>query len=258
MTSPRLRLRRALAAPLFAALLASGASAQEMDFDAMSDAERAAFGAEVRAYLLENPEVIMEAVQALEARQAQAQAQADLDLVAENAEAIFDDGYSWVGGNPEGDVTVVEFLDYRCGYCRRAHPDVLELIESDGNIRFVIKEFPILGENSVRSSRFALAARAVGGDEAYEAASEALMTLNADMDETVMRRLAESLGLDADAVLAEMDSPAIDEQIARTRDLAQMLQVNGTPTFVMGDELIRGYIPLEAMQEIIAETRQEG
>lgn len=257
MFKPRL-VQTFLAPSLLAIALATGAQAADLDLENMSDADRTAFGAQVRAYLLDNPEVIMEAVQVLERRQAEAQAQDDLSLVANNAEALFEDGYSWVGGNPEGDITVVEFLDYRCGYCRRAHPDVLELVSSDGNIRYIVKEFPILGENSVLSSRFALAVREVAGDEAYEAANEALMALNAEMEPTVMRRLAETLGLEADAVIAAMDSDDITRQLADTRALAQILQISGTPTFVMGDQLVRGYVPLETMQEIVAEARQDG
>jgi protein-disulfide isomerase len=209
----------------------------------------------VREYLLENPEVIMEAVQVLEARQAQAQAQGDLDLVAANTDALFNDGYSWVGGNPDGDVTIVEFFDYRCGFCRRAHPEVKQLLEIDGNIRYIAKEFPILGENSMISSRFAIAVRKVAGDDAYAAANEALIALNSDMDEPVLRRLATSLDLDADAVLDAMDDEDITRQIAETRALAQSLQINGTPSFVMGTQMIRGYLPLDAMQEVIAEER---
>ena len=97
----------------------------------------------------------MEAVQILEDRQAAQEAEAGAGMIATNAEALFDDGYSYIGGNPEGDVTLVEFLDYRCGYCKRAHPEVAELLAGDGNIRLIVKEFPILGEESTLSSRFA-------------------------------------------------------------------------------------------------------
>ena len=106
-----------------------------LDLQSMTDEERAIFREEVRAYLMENPEVIMEAVAVLEEREAAAQAQADLSLVSDNASAIFDDGYSRVGGNPDGDITLVEFLDYRCGFCKRAHGEIAKLLEADGNIR---------------------------------------------------------------------------------------------------------------------------
>ncbi|MCI5110869.1 MAG: DsbA family protein [Marivita sp.] len=244
-----------LALSFAALLMATGVQAADLDLSNMSDADRAAFGAQVRAYLLENPEVIMEAVQVLEERQAAQQAQGDIALIENNADAIFNDGYSWVGGNPEGDVTIVEFFDYRCGFCRKAHPEVAELLELDGNIRYIAKEFPILGENSVISSRFALAAREVAGDDAYEAAKEALIVMNGDLDDAVLRRLADTLGLDADAVLAAMDSDSISQQLAETRALAQALQINGTPSFVMAGQLVRGYVPLDAMQQIVAEAR---
>ena len=246
-----------LATSIAALFMATGVQAADLDLGDMSEEDRAAFGAQVRAYLLENPEVIMEAVQVLEERQAAEQAQGDVALIENNADAIFNDGYSWVGGNPEGDVTIVEFFDYRCGFCRRAHPEVAQLLELDGNIRYVAKEFPILGENSLVSSRFALAAREIGGDEAYEAAKEALIVLNGEMDDTVLRRLADTLGLDADAVLGAMDDEGITEQLATTRALAQTLQINGTPSFVMGDQLVRGYVPLDAMQQIVAQARQD-
>lgn len=251
-----LKFRSALS--VLAIALATTTHAADLDLDNMTDAQREAFGAQVREYLMENPEVIIEAYQVLEARQAEAQAQGDLNLVSDNADAIFEDGYSWVGGNPDGDVTIVEFFDYRCGFCRRAHPEVKELIESDGNIRYVAKEFPILGENSVISSRFALAVRMVAGDEAYALANEALIALNGDMQEPVLRRLAETLGLDADAVLTAMNDDDVTRQISDTRALAQKLQINGTPSFIMGGQMIRGYLPLEAMQDVIAEERNEG
>ncbi|MCP5114952.1 MAG: DsbA family protein, partial [bacterium] len=104
--------------------LAGAAQADGLDFGSMNEAERAAFHAEVRAYLLKNPEVIFEAIQILEERRNMAEAEADRDMVRDNAGAIFTDGFSFSGGNPDGDVTVVEFLDYRCGYCKRAHPEV--------------------------------------------------------------------------------------------------------------------------------------
>jgi protein-disulfide isomerase len=241
-----------------ALLTGTTALAQNIDVTDMSDSERDAFRAEVRSYLMENPEVIIEAVNALEARQAQAEAQAAEAAVGDNTDAIFNDGVSWVGGNPDGDITVVEFMDYRCGYCRRAKAEVEELVASDGNIRFVLKEFPILGEASLTMSRFAIAAKNVAGDEAYKQVHDAMMELTADPTEDALRGVAEELSLDADAIIAEMGSDAVNSQIAETRALAEELAIRGTPTFVMGDELVRGYVSLEEMQEIVAAERQEG
>jgi hypothetical protein len=131
-----MRLLAAVMALGLAAMLAAPPAAAN-PFEAMTVEEREAFRAELRAYLLENPEVLEEAIAVLEERRAQLQAEADIALVTANAEALFEDAGSWVGGNPEGDITVVEFIDYRCGYCRRAYQEVEELVATDGNIRFI-------------------------------------------------------------------------------------------------------------------------
>lgn len=226
-----------------------------LDLNAMTDAERAAFGAQVREYLMENPQVIMEAVAALEAQQAEAQAQADVDLVQQHADAIFNDGFSYVGGNPDGDVTLVEFLDYRCGFCKRAFNEVEQLIATDGNIRFVVKEFPILGEQSVLASRFAIATKLVEGDDAYKALHDALMEYNGEITLPALRRLSGTFGHDADAIEARMNDEEITANLQATRQLAQQLQINGTPTFVLDNELLRGFLPADQMQIIIDDKR---
>lgn len=236
-------------------IAALAAPVAALDLSAMSEAERASFRAEVRAYLMENPQVIIEAVNQMEARQADQQAQDDLSLVATNAEAIFNDGFSWVGGNPEGDVTVVEFMDYRCGYCRKAHGEVEQLLQSDGNIRLIVKEFPILGEASTISSRFAIATKLVAGDGAYKLVHDALISFGGEPSKAALARLADGLGLDGAAIIAGMGSDDVTREIAETRELAQRLQIRGTPTFVMGDQLVRGYVPLDAMQQIIDDER---
>lgn len=238
---------------LFALLLALPAAA--LDLNDMTDEQRQVFREEVRAYLMENPEVIMEAVGVLEAREAAAQAQADLTLVSDNADEIFDDGYSFVGGNPEGDITLVEFLDYRCGFCKRAHGEVAKLLETDGNIRLIVKEFPILGEQSLLASRFAVATKQVAGSEAYKGISDALMEMQGDVTLPALRRMATTFGLDAEAIEAEMNSDDVTAQLRATRALAQKLNITGTPTFVLEDELLRGYLPYDEMQVIVDDKR---
>lgn len=233
-------------------------TAPAFDIDAMTDAERDAFRAEVRAYLLDNPGVLMEAIAVLEQQQQAEQANADVSLVMSNAADLFEFEGDWVGGNPDGDVTIVEFMDYRCGYCRRAHPEVTELLNTDGNIRLIVKEFPILGEESLISSRFAIAVRQTAGDEAYKQAHESLMTLRGAVDEATLMALATEVGADAEAVAAQMKSPEVDAVIAVNRALAQRLNINGTPSFVFGDQMLRGYAPLDAMRSLVEELRDAG
>ncbi|QYK43286.1 MAG: thioredoxin domain-containing protein [Paracoccaceae bacterium] len=222
----------------------------------MTDAERTAFRAEVRAYLLENPEVLMEAIAVLEDRRNADAAASDRQMLSDNRAAIFEDPASWTGGNLEGDVTVVEFVDYRCGYCRRAHDEVAELIASDGNIRFVLKEFPILGEASVISSRFAIATLQIAGPDAYKRVHDELIALRGEPSPDTLSRLATDLGLDAPAILAHMESSEVTAVIAANRDLADRMEINGTPTFVIEGTMVRGYVPLDGMRQIVAEQRK--
>jgi len=242
-----------------AALVFAGATAPALasDITALSDAERAAFRAEVRAYLMENPEVLLEAYQVYEERQEAAKAAVEEQMVRAYASKIFDDPNSWVGGNPDGDVVLVEFMDYRCGYCKKAFEEVNQLLETDGNIRFIVKEFPILGDQSVLASRFAIATRMVSGDDAYEKVHDALMGFKGNISEKGLVRLADKLDLDGDAILAKINDPLVDQIIGENHQLAGALQISGTPTFVLGDQLLRGYVPLANMMDLVAEARAE-
>ena len=234
--------------------LPGAAPAQTLDFGAMSEAERAAFRDEVRSYLLENPEVIFEAIQILEERRNAAAAEADRGLVAANADAIFSDGFSWTGGNPDGDITVVEFLDYRCGYCKRAHPEVEELLDRDPNIKLVIKEFPILGPDSVRAGKMALAALDIDRSK-YRALNDALMAHQGNLTEAAAYQIAAEVGYDIAALKERAGSAEIDDRLNSNYQLANALGLQGTPAFIIGDEIIRGYLPVDDMMTVIEKVR---
>lgn len=264
---PRLAFpRRPLARLLAAAALATAgllahapaASAQTALSDAMQlDPEgRALLRSEIRKYLLEHPEVIMEAVKVLEDRRVEAEATEARDLVADNAAEIFQDGYSHVAGNPDGDVTVVEFIDYNCGYCKKAHSDVRELVESDPNLRYVVKEFPILGPSSITAAKAALASRAQQDGRLYMAFNDALMGHRGALSDEQVWLIAEDVGLDVEALKAEAETAEIKSQIDRTYALAKKLEIQGTPTFVIGDELVRGYAPIDHMRDVVAAARE--
>lgn len=221
----------------------------------MTKADRDELREEIRAYLLENPEVLVEAMNELQQREDEAAAQRDLMRLSDNAEAIFSSPHDWVGGNPDGDVVLVEFMDYRCGYCRKAYSEVEELVKSDGNIRFVVKEFPILGEASLLSSRFAIAVRQLHGDAAYEAAHDALIELRGEPTAETLARLASDLGHEPQPIIDRMGSDEVMAVIKDNHALAETMEITGTPTFVLKDMMLRGYLPLEDMREIVAEVR---
>lgn len=240
----------------FALIACLATPAFAFDVTSMSEAERSAFRAEVRAYLLDNPEVLAEAIEVLQNRQAEAEAQGDQALVSANADDLFEDGHSFVGGNPDGDLTIVEFIDYRCSYCRKAHAEVEELVRSDGNIRYVVKEFPILGEQSLLASRFAIAALQSVGPEAYAKINAGFYeNFRGDVTPETLTSFAASLDLDGSAILSAMDSPEVSKVIEENHLLAQRMRISGTPTFVFGDQMLRGYAPLEHMQALVEAGR---
>ena len=237
---------------LAAAALCTATAMPVLAQDTMDDVE---FGERVRDYLLENPEVIMEAVGILQMRDEAAAQEADEALVAAHSEALTNDGFSWVGGNPDGDITVVEFMDYRCGYCKKAFPEVENLLSADGNIRFIVKEFPILGDQSVLASQFAIATQIVAGDAAYKAVHDTLMSFNGEITADSLRQVADSLDLDGAAILARLDDPEVIRRITANRELGQALNISGTPTFVVEDLMVRGYVPEDQLQALIDDLR---
>ena len=239
---------------LFLALQTSAAVAGGLG--TMTDDERTAFRAEVRQYLLDNPEVMMEAMGVLQDRQDKAAADHDQQVLSQNSDRIFKDQASWVGGNPDGDVTVVEFMDYRCAYCRKAYSEVADLLETDGNIRFIVKEYPILGDDSVTSSRFAIAMRILHGDDAYAQTHDALITLRGSPDDDTLGRLATKLGYDPAPILAMMKDAKVTAIITENQALGQELNITGTPTFVINKTMLRGYLPEDQMKKIVETARQ--
>ncbi|WP_395006577.1 DsbA family protein [Cypionkella sp.] len=224
----------------------------------MTDAERAAFRAEVRSYLIENPEVMVEVMTELQARQDKAASANEAQLLVTYKDDLFADSHSWVGGNPDGDITLVEFMDYRCGYCRKAYEEVEQLVKADGNIRLIFKEYPILGEDSTISSRFAIAVLQLHGGEAYKKAHDALITLRGKPDAPTLTKLAADLGFDGAEVVAKMGSDEVSAVITKNQDLGNKMQISGTPTFVIQGSLFRGYVPLDGMQQIVADERKKG
>ena len=235
---------------LFAAPFTSAA-----DLSNLSETDRKVFGQEVKRYLIENPEVIFEAVDAFKAQQAANEAQNDFALVQQHSAALFDDGFSYQGGNLEGDITLVEFIDYRCGYCKKAFQELNELLEADGNIRLILKELPILGEASIAASRFAVAVKQLYGADAYKRVHDALFSLPGQPTPATLSSMSRKLDLDTDKILDHMASNEVAEEISKTAKLAQKMKISGTPTFVMQDEILRGYLPLESMQAILRDKR---
>lgn len=242
---------------LAAAALTAATALPSFAFDPanMNDAEKQAFGQAVRDYLISNPEVLMEAMNEYEVKQQAESAKNDRALVQSFSDDIFEDGYSWVGGNPDGNITMVEFMDYKCGYCKQVNPQVEDFLKTDANTRYIIKEFPILGPESELAARFAIAVKQAAGDEAYKKAHDALMALRAPVNEESLKKIAGDIGVDAPDVLKRLNDDAVTEVIQKNHALAQKMQIQGTPTFIIGGEMLRG-VPQQGIAAVVETVRK--
>lgn len=213
-----------------------------------------AFERRVRDYLVANPEVIVEAMKNFERKQREAEQTEAQAALATHREELLNSPESPVGGNPQGDVTMVEFFDYNCPYCRQVAPAMVEAEEDDPQLRIVYKEFPILGPNSVFAARAALAARR---QNLYPQFHKAMMQVSGATDEAQVIAVAEEIGLDVEQLRTDMQDPAIDTEIERNLALARALRINGTPGFVIGEEILRGATDLQTMQRLIDQARKD-
>ena len=226
--------------------------------DAFSETQKKELHNIIREYMLANPELLNGMIQKLQVAERENQEKQARDAIGSNADKIFRSAEDVVIGNPEGNVTVVEFFDYNCGYCKRSMADVLRLTEEDENVRVVMKEFPILSEGSVIASHAALAARK---QNKYWELHVALMGAQGNVDgEEKVLQIAADAGLDVEKLKADMQAEraAHDKVIDETRNLAQQLGINGTPAFIIDGQLVPGAVPYEQLAAGIKDVRNAG
>lgn len=205
--------------------------------------------------IVENPEIIMEAVAILQEREQQAERDNAVAALDQNRDLLEQDPNAPVMGNPDGDVIIVEFFDYNCGYCRRAAPGMQALLETDKNVKVVYREWPILGEGSVFASRASLASRKQG---MYTEFHWAMMGLQGRLNESSIMQIAANLGMDLDQLRADMNAPEVDAHFAQSTRLAQAMGFTGTPSFIIGDTVAPGFVDPQQLASIVASARNGG
>ncbi len=226
-----------------------------LDLENLSTIERDRFGELIKEYLLANPEIMLEVFQKLEEQQDQIAFELQSEFIELNADFIFNNPHSWVGGNPDGDVNLVEFVDYRCGFCRRAHPIIQDLLKLDPSLRFVIKEFPILGEDSLQSAKLAVAVLQLTGSEDYETVHSYLIRLQEPISDRVISEVASMTGIDGETLKTKMEDSTVTNVLESNYQLAQTLDINATPSFIVGNKVISGYLSLEEFRFEIDQIR---
>jgi protein-disulfide isomerase len=247
---------RPFAAALLAVMLTlpatAPARAQGFTGEQRSEIERI-----IKDYLLSHPELLQDVMSELEKRQAAAEAEKHRATVKENSDVIFSSPRQVTLGNPQGDVTVVEFFDYNCGYCKRAMSDMLELMKGDAKLKFVLKEFPVLGESSVQAAQVAAAVRMQDktGGKKYLEFHQKLLAGRGPADKARALAVAKEIGLDVARIEKDMGSDEVKATLEESFKLAEALGLNGTPSYVVGGDVVVGAVGLNTLKEKVNAAR---
>ena len=233
-----------------ACLLALSATAQAAD--PFSAEQKEALNATIKEYILANPEVLAESLSTFQKKQQDGMAGKFKQNFEENKAELMDGG-SPIAGNPKGDVTVIEFFDYNCGYCKKAIPDITKLLEEDKKVKIVFKEYPILSPKSHEAAAWAIAANKQGK---YIEFHTALMSHQGSVDDAALESVAKKVGLDIDKLRKDKDDPKIKELLEKDIALAGKLGIRGTPAFIVGDKLNPGYMGYEGLKAAVDEARK--
>ncbi|MCX5515200.1 disulfide bond formation protein DsbA [Kaistia algarum] len=243
---------------LVAATMMLGLAVPAMAASPLFDqAQKDEIGAIVKDYLMQHPEVIRDAMQELDKRQQAAAAETQKSNVAKQADLLFNSKRQVVLGNPDGDVTLVEFFDYNCGYCKRAHADMAKLMDEDKNLRVVLKEFPVLGPGSEEAAQVAVIVNEMA-PEKYRAFHDELLLSRGEVNGARALAVAGDVGLDTAAIKARLKEPEIGATINESYTLAQSLGINGTPSYVVKDEVVVGAVGYDTLKGKIESVRACG
>ncbi len=248
-------VRFALVAAAFAwSLAASGVGHTAAAADAISAAQRQQSEQIVHDYIMAHPDLLISALRLAEDKlHKDDEVRASKEIATHHAE-VFDDPATPAAGNPHGNVTLVEFFDYRCPYCKQVEPSLEAMLKQDPQLRLVYKEFPILGPVSLTAARAALAARTQGK---YDAFHNAMMTARGNITDDTVYRVAGDVGLDVDRLKRDMGSPEISAALKSNLKLADALDIHGTPAFVIGDKVVPGAVDLDALKGMVADARKK-
>ena len=238
-----------------AVLLAGALAAPTRAAEPLTPEQKDAVEAVIHDYFLKHPEFMVEVLRAAEAKIKQDKAADARQAIAAYRKDLLADATSPVGGNPNGDVTIVEFFDYRCPYCKQVEPALEALMKDDPKIRIIYKEFPVLGTESVYASRMALAA--VKQDK-YLEFHKAMMATKGQITEKVILQVAATAGIDIGKAKADMTAPGIKDILQHNYSLAEALDINGTPAFIIGDTLVPGATDIDGLKKLIADARKAG
>ncbi len=219
--------------------------------------QRDLFGIEVERYILENPEIIIRAIKLYQEIQAKREAESDLQVLRSKTSEIFHDEYAFTAGNELGKIKIVEFVDYKCGYCKKNHEIIWSILRKNPDVQYIVKEFPILGAQSVMAAKALLSVLIETSNEVYKNFSDLLILHKGPINMRLLKQFAEMAGAGSVDLETSMNSEKVNSLIARNAYLAESLRIQGTPTFIIGEQIIRGFISENEMQELIEMSRRK-
>ena len=241
----------ALVLPAFAAIVPARA-------EEFTPAQKAEMGDFIKDYLIKNPEVLRAAIDALDKHDKQVAEDTRRKIISDQAGALYSSRFQATIGNPQGSATLVEFFDYNCHFCKGALPDIAKLVHDDPNLKLVLKDFPVLGPGSVEAARVASAARVQLPGDKFWAFHSKLLGMKGPIGEPEALAVARSLGLDMDKLAKDMKDPEIEDGLHEVLAMADSLQINGTPSFVLGDQVVVGASDLDQLRDQIAAVHKCG
>ena len=215
--------------------------------------QRQAIDSIIHDYLMQHPDVLIAALRAAQDKLDRDNDAKATQAVARHRHDIFDNPATPAAGNPEGDVAIVEFFDYRCPYCKQVQPELESLVQRDPKLRLVYKELPVLGPASVTAAHAALAAQRQGKYDAFHAA---MMAARGQISDSTVYQVAASVGLDVDRLKRDMAAPEVAQALKANSALADVLDIHGTPAFIIGDRVVPGAVDLDALKTMVADARK--
>ena len=214
------------------------------------------FDAEVQRFILENPEIIIEAIKLYQQKKELENLEAELQLLKSKSKELFEDDYSFVGGNKNGKIRVVEFIDYKCSYCKQNHEIIWNMLKGNSDVKFIVKEFPILGPQSVLAAKALLAILINDTHAIYKDFSDMLIKYEGPVNDAILRNFAKKVGSSIENLGSAMDSAQVNVILAENAALAKSLGIQGTPSFVIENQIIRGFISKNDFQKLIELVRK--
>ena len=214
------------------------------------------FNLEVQRFILENPEVIIEAIKLYQQQKERESLEVELQLLKSKSKELFEDDYSFVGGNKDGKIRLVEFIDYKCSYCKQNHEIIWNMLKGNSDVKFIVKEFPILGPQSVLAAKALLAILLNDTHDIYKNFSDMLIRYAGPVNESILISFAKRAGSSIENLVSTMDSEQIKVILAKNAELANSLGIQGTPSFVIENQIIRGFISENEFQKLIELVRE--